>query len=112
MSKLPEELPRLWQKPAFEELLDCLDKLQIKPPVWRSKQSRTDVLSEQNAVFKDRREVNQFLSSVVSSSLAWIDNDDQREELWTVASRRLAERCGRTGRPKHGSHHRRTRDGD
>lgn len=96
MSKLPEELPRLWQKPAFEELLDCLDKLQIKPPVWRSKQSRTDVLSEQNAVFKDRREVNQFLSSVVSSSLAWIDNDDQREELWTVASRRLAERCGRT----------------
>lgn len=112
MSGLPEELPRLWQKPDFEELLDYLNKLQVKPPVWRSNQSRVDVLSEQNAVFRDRREVNRFISAVVSSSLAWIDNDDQREALWTMASRRLAERCGRTGTPKHGSHHQTTRDGD
>ncbi|OIW26112.1 hypothetical protein CONLIGDRAFT_684642 [Coniochaeta ligniaria NRRL 30616] len=96
MSVLLEELPHLWQKPAFEELQDCLNRLEVKPPVWGSNVSRAHVLKQQNAALKDRREITQFLSSVTSSSLAWIDNDDQREELWTVASRRLAERCGRT----------------
>ncbi|KAB5549937.1 putative methyltransferase-domain-containing protein [Coniochaeta sp. 2T2.1] len=93
---LPDEFPHLWQKPAFAELLGCLEKLQFKPPVWGVKVSRGDTLREQNADAKDRHEISRFLSSIISSNLTWIDNDDQREELWTVASRRLAERCGRT----------------
>ena len=97
----PEEIPHLWQKPAAEELLQCLEKLEVKPPVWGFKVSRADVLREQSAGAEDRHEISRFLSSIISSNLTWIDNDDQREELWNLASKRLAERCGRTGELRH-----------
>ena len=98
MSAFTEELPHLWQKPAYQDLIDTLAKLHVKPPVWGCNVPRAAALRAQNARSQERREINQFLSSIISSNLTWIDNDDQREELWTAASRRLAERCGRTGR--------------
>lgn len=35
------------------------------------------------------------MSSIIKSSLGWIENDDEKEALWEEASRRLSERCGR-----------------
>lgn len=88
----------IWQKPAFQEILDCLEKLRVDPPVWNLKASRAEILTEQDTTVQDRREIVSYLSSVISSNLGWIEDEDQREQLWTEASRRLAERCGRSGR--------------
>jgi hypothetical protein len=29
--------------------------------------------------------------------LAWLGDDDEREVIWEEASKRMSERCGRTG---------------
>lgn len=94
----PDDFPRMWQKPAFQELLDCLKELRVDPPVWNLKISRAEVLREQDTTVGHRREIASYLSSVISSNLDWIEDEDQKEELWTEASKRLSERCGRAGK--------------
>lgn len=91
-------LPHLWQKPAAQDLLDCLKELRIEPRVWNLKVSRAEILKEQSQIFaaRDKREIISFLSSIIKSSLSWIDSDDAQEEIWNEASKRLSERCGRT----------------
>lgn len=37
-----------------------------------------------------------YLTSIIASSLQWIDDEGIREEIWEAASARLAERSGRT----------------
>ncbi|KAK0618006.1 putative methyltransferase-domain-containing protein [Bombardia bombarda] len=92
-------LPPLWQRPAFDDILDCLKKLRIEPPIWSPRLSRADILKEQQESAANtahhRREILSFLSFIIKSSLAWIEDDDRREELWEEASKRLSERCGR-----------------
>lgn len=94
-----EELPHLWQKPAYTVLLECLKKLHVEPRVWSPDVSRANILNEQAAAATahDRREIISFLSTIIKSSLAWLDNDDEREVIWDEASKRMSERCGRTG---------------
>lgn len=92
-----DELPHLWQKPTFEVLLNSLKTLRVKPRIWNLHVSRADILKEQAATVHDRREVISFLSAIVKSSLAWLDSDDEREMIWEEASKRMSERCGRTG---------------
>lgn len=92
-----DELPRLWQKPAYEVLLETLKKLRVEPRVWSLQDSRADILKEQAATAYDRREVVAFLSSIIKSGLPWLDSDDEREVIWEEASKRMSERCGRTG---------------
>lgn len=41
--------------------------------------------------------VPQYLTRIISSRLQWIDNDEEKEEIWNTAARRLSERSGRTG---------------
>ncbi|KAM7206776.1 putative methyltransferase domain containing protein [Rhypophila sp. PSN 637] len=91
-------LPQLWQKPSSSGLLDCLKELRIEPPVWNLKVSRTEILKEQSQILAahDKREIISFLSSIIKSSLSWIESDDEREKVWNEASKRLSERCGRT----------------
>ncbi|KAK5001298.1 hypothetical protein LTR28_012827, partial [Elasticomyces elasticus] len=38
-----------------------------------------------------------YLTKIISSPLAWIENDEDREEIWETASVRLSERSGRSG---------------
>lgn len=40
-----------------------------------------------------------WLTKLVGSPLSWIDDDEQREEIWETASTLMAERCGRTAAP-------------
>ncbi len=94
-----EELPHLWQKPAYDVLFASLKKLHVEPRVWTAHVSRADVLKEQAATAHARREMVSFLSTVIKSSLAWLDSDDEREVIWEEASKRMSERCGRTGMP-------------
>lgn len=92
-----DELPHLWQKPTYEALLACLKRLRVEPRVWNLNVSRSDILKEQAATAYERREIISFLSSIIKSSLAWLDDDDEREVIWDEASKRMSERCGRTG---------------
>lgn len=97
----PEELPHLWQRPAYTTLLDVLQRLRQEPRIWGLKESREEILKAQAASMAEaafnRQEIISFLSSIIKSGLPWLDNDEQREDIWEEASRRLAERCGRTG---------------
>jgi hypothetical protein len=92
-----EELPHLWQKPTCEVLIACLKKLRLEPPVWNLHVSPTQILKEQTVTAHDRREILSFLSTIIKSGLPWLDNDDEREVIWEEASKRMSERCGRTG---------------
>ncbi|KAK0731428.1 putative methyltransferase-domain-containing protein [Lasiosphaeris hirsuta] len=95
----PEELPQLWQKPAFEHLLACLTNLRLEPPIWGLQISREDTLKKQQQQQRDAvdpREIISFLSCIIKSTLGWIDDDEKREQIWEEASKRLSERCGRT----------------
>lgn len=99
MACSPEDFPQLWQKPAFEVLFDCLQQLRVDPPVWNFKISRAEIQREQDTTVQLRRQVSAYLSNIIKSNLDWIEDEDLREELWTEASKRLSERCGRAGKP-------------
>ncbi|KAI8628916.1 putative methyltransferase-domain-containing protein [Xylariaceae sp. FL1651] len=94
---LPADLPQVWERPAFEELLACLKQLHITPPIWNPTHSKEVIRENQENNARLNREVASYLSTIVSSSLRWIENDDQREVIWNEASRCLSERCGRAG---------------
>lgn len=97
MSVSAFDLPQVWQKPAPADLLDALEKLRVDPPVWNLKISRTEILREQDTTVQHRREIAGYLSTIIKSPLAWIDDEEDREAIWTEASRRFSERCGRSG---------------
>ncbi|KAK3396397.1 putative methyltransferase-domain-containing protein [Sordaria brevicollis] len=97
----PEELPHLWQKPSYPILMDVLQRLRQEPRIWGLKESREEILKAQAAASMaemafNRQEIISFLSGIIKSGLAWLENDEEREEVWEEASKRLAERCGRT----------------
>ncbi|KAK3354246.1 putative methyltransferase-domain-containing protein [Neurospora tetraspora] len=100
VSPSPEELPHLWQKPAYATLLDVLQRRRQEPRIWGLKESREEILKAQAASMAEaafnRQEIISFLSSIIKSGLPWLDSDEQREDIWEEASRRLSERCGRT----------------
>jgi hypothetical protein len=91
-------LPRLQDKPSFHELCAALDCLAIQPTSWSSDKP-------QEPAAEDVKDVNTYLLAVISSGLKWlkVDSDDgqtevdPKEVVWDMASRRMAERCGRSG---------------
>ncbi|KAI1492798.1 putative methyltransferase-domain-containing protein [Biscogniauxia mediterranea] len=93
----PADFPQVWQRPSFEDLMACLKRLEVEPPVWNPTTSRRIILENHQNAAQFRREVAAYLSSIISNSLKWIPDDDQKEALWDEASRRLSERCGRAG---------------
>ena len=42
--------------------------------------------------------VTSYLTSIVKSPLTWIEDEAAQEQIWSLASMRLSERAGRTGR--------------
>ncbi|KAK4147758.1 S-adenosylmethionine-dependent methyltransferase [Dichotomopilus funicola] len=91
-----DEFPHLWQRPSYEVLLARLQKLRVEPRVWGLRDSRAEILKDQAATAHDKREIISFLSTIISSSLGWLGDDDEREVIWEEASKRMSERCGRT----------------
>ncbi|KAJ4996264.1 hypothetical protein K4K48_008793 [Colletotrichum sp. SAR 10_66] len=96
MSLEPKDFPQMWQKPSSEDLLTTLKQLELSPPIWSHKRKRSEIVHEQEATAYFRREVSMYLSSIIKSGLAWIEDDDEKEAIWTEASKRMTERCGRT----------------
>lgn len=85
------DLPQLWQKPSAEELLRALDILCVEPPSFHIAHIATEIIDESG--------VPTYLTSIVASSLSWIQSDDVREKIWDTASLRLSERSGRAAMP-------------
>ena len=48
--------------------------------------------------------VPRYLTSIISSPLAWIQEEEVREKIWELASVRLSERSGRSGELKTSDH--------
>ncbi|KAI1844787.1 hypothetical protein JX266_009015 [Neoarthrinium moseri] len=93
----PLDFPQVWQRPSFEDLIACLRKLQVEPPVWNPNTPRRVILENQYNAARSRKEIAAYLASVIKSDLRWIKDDEQKEALWDEASRRFSERCGRAG---------------
>ncbi|POR32741.1 Protein-lysine N-methyltransferase EFM2 [Tolypocladium paradoxum] len=92
----PLDFPQVWQRPSYEALLATLASLELNPPIWNHRRKRSDILHEQESLASQRKgEVTRYLSTIIKSPLAWIDDEDRREHLWEQASRRMSERCGR-----------------
>ena len=91
------EFPILRKKPSYSKLLETLKDLKLPPTSWNGASKNDSTINTKT--------ISQYLLSIISSDLAWLDKDseesefvsNQRDELWELASRRLAERCGRSG---------------
>ncbi|KAE8443268.1 hypothetical protein EG329_002056 [Mollisiaceae sp. DMI_Dod_QoI] len=97
-------LPNLRSKPSYKDLLKTLRGLEVKPKSWDS--TPNDCPDEPLA---DESSVQNFLLSLFKTDLSWFDNtpndelglvacQQQKDEIVDLASRRLAERCGRAAR--------------
>lgn len=86
------DLPQLYQKPSASALLHALDLLSFAPRCF----SLTEAAYRQNVA---EQGVPGYLTSIVSSSLRWIEDEDTKESIWSIASARLSERSGRNAMP-------------
>ncbi|KAH8682184.1 putative methyltransferase-domain-containing protein [Xylariales sp. PMI_506] len=91
------DFPQVWQKPSFADLLACLKKLHIEPPIWNPSTSRRIILEDHENSARFRKEAAAYLAGIIKSNLSWMESDDERETIWDEASKRLSERCGRAG---------------
>jgi hypothetical protein len=97
------DLPNLRKKPTYGVILNTLRALEVQPNSWNK------TFDAERFSASDQAIVQRFLMSVIASDLEWLreSNDvggevltaqEQREALYDLASRRVAERCGRSGR--------------
>jgi hypothetical protein len=93
----PLDFPQVYQKPAFDDLMATLCSLELAPPIWTHKSRRGDIIQQQESLASMKKaEVTRYLSTIIGSPLQWMEDEDQREEIWEQASKRMSERCGRT----------------
>ncbi|KAL8934926.1 MAG: hypothetical protein Q9211_004975 [Gyalolechia sp. 1 TL-2023] len=83
------DLPQLYTRPPAADLLLALDRLQVKPAIWH------DAVEVNNRMV-DEEGVPKYLTSIVGSPLAWIADDNIKDQIWQAASARLCERSGRS----------------
>jgi predicted nicotinamide N-methyase len=88
------DLPQLYQKPNPDVLLDALNLLAITPSTFASAKEMAKGGSQVSG-----QGVPRYLTSIVSSSLLWIEDDETKDEIWSLASTRLSERSGRNAMP-------------
>ncbi|KAL1591171.1 hypothetical protein WHR41_00107 [Cladosporium halotolerans] len=92
------DLPQLYTRPPAPVLLSTLADLSSQPSSWESTpRSRSGISTPLKRKRKIRNEgVPQYLTKIISSPLAWIEDDGEKELVWEAASQRLSERSGRT----------------
>jgi hypothetical protein len=97
------DLPNLRKKPTYAVLVSALQALEVQPKSW----SKTS--DDEKSSVNDETVVQRFLMSVIASDLEWLLEStdigeevltalEQKEILFDLASRRVAERCGRSGK--------------
>lgn len=86
------DLPQIHTKPSGTELIQALSLLTTKP--------RSFGLTAPEAVKAQTVHpagITRYLTSIISSPLAWLDTEELQEAVWDAAAARLSERSGRTG---------------
>jgi predicted nicotinamide N-methyase len=89
------DLPQLYTKPPASSLLKVLDHLTRATPSFSDK----DGLADTTSYSIDPSGLTRYLTSIISSPLSWIEEEDAREQVWAAASSRISERAGRTAMP-------------
>ena len=89
------DLPQLYTRPPATSLLSALEKLAIKPSSWDALENWQEY--EGGEIGEDG--VPKYLTCIVASPLAWIEDEEVKEQIWEAAGARLSERSGRTGQP-------------
>lgn len=84
------DLPQLYTRPPFGELLSTLHSLALTPTTFSGNHAKPSNISSAGLA--------RYLTQIVSSSLSWLD-EGSRESIWELASTRLAERSGRSAAP-------------
>jgi predicted nicotinamide N-methyase len=101
------DLPQIYTKPSADAILETLALLTSAPPSWDYTSDHaandganpdTQKDTKPRAVQIDPEGVTRYLTSIVSNSLRWIQDEEVKEEIWNQASLRLSERSGRTAR--------------
>ena len=90
------DLPQLYIRPPARSLLSALEYLAIKPSSWDTRDDWQE--HEGGEIGEDG--VPKYLTSIIASPLAWIEDEEVKEQIWEAAGARLSERSGRTGRPR------------
>jgi len=90
------DLPQIYSKPSADVLLDTLTLLTTAPPSWDQKNKTHKSGSDDVLVQVNPEGVTRYLTSIVSSDLRWIQDDETKEQIWDQASARLSERSGRS----------------
>ncbi|OLL27147.1 Protein-lysine N-methyltransferase rrg1 [Neolecta irregularis DAH-3] len=85
----PRIPPNLSSCPSFQVLYNFVEDFRVSPPNFESP-AQPSFLSPDSWG---------WLITVVSSDLAWIEDDVQKELIWESTSRRISERCGRCALP-------------
>jgi hypothetical protein len=99
----PLDLPRLRSQPTADVLLAALDGLVVPPPSW-DRPAAAEVMAAEIALASSRAAsgsdsaLAHWLTRLVGSDLWWIEDEEAKERIWSSASKRMAERCGRTGK--------------
>lgn len=88
------DLPQIHTKPSGTEILRALDLLAIKPRNFASA-SKVQEAAKVRGVHPAG--ITRYLTTIISSSLSWLETDELREAVWDATSARLSERCGRSG---------------
>lgn len=85
------DLPQVYSKPSFSALHTTLSSLTLHPESWDGQ------LSSHASPRIDEEGIPAYLTRLISSPLAWLSSDAEREGIWEAASKRLSERSGRSG---------------
>jgi hypothetical protein len=85
------DLPQLYEKPSGTDLVKALALLSLQPRTFGTSADVVKGPAVQPAG------VTRYLTSIISSPLAWLETDELREAIWDAAAARLSERSGRTG---------------
>ncbi|CDM31557.1 hypothetical protein DTO013E5_2161 [Penicillium roqueforti] len=87
------DLPQVYEKPSGTDLVKALALLSLQP---RTFGTTADVVK---GPVVQPAGVTRYLTSIIASPLAWLDNDELRGAIWDAAAARLSERSGRTAMP-------------
>ncbi|KAJ5162017.1 hypothetical protein N7492_007409 [Penicillium capsulatum] len=87
------DLPQIYQKPSGTDLVKALTLLTLQPRAFGTTAEVVKGPAVQPAG------VTRYLTSIISSSLSWLDTEELREAVWDGAAARLSERSGRTAMP-------------
>ncbi|KAL8685536.1 MAG: hypothetical protein Q9218_007701, partial [Villophora microphyllina] len=83
------DLPQLYTKPSATQLLSTLGQLELRNVSWDGNDD-----GEGHKINEDG--IPKYLTCIIASKLAWIEDEITKEQIWEAASARLSERSGRS----------------